>query len=77
MYNVKCDAHKWMRAYVFAARNPYVALTDKNGRFEITDILPGKYTVLVWHEGFGEVKKTIEVKEGGATTLDHTYANPL
>jgi hypothetical protein len=76
MYNVKCDAHKWMRANVFAAKNPYVALTDKNGKFEITDILPGKYTVLVWHEGFGEVKKTIEVKAGGATTMDHTFAKP-
>ena len=76
MYHIKCDAHKWMRAYVFAARNPYVALTDKNGKFEITDILPGKYTVLVWHEGFGEAKKTIEVKAEEATTLDHTFANP-
>jgi hypothetical protein len=76
MYNVKCDAHKWMRAYVFAARNPYVALTDENGKFEITDILPGKYTVLVWHEGFGEVKKTIEVKAGKATALDHTFGRP-
>jgi plastocyanin len=76
IYNVKCDAHKWMRAYVFAARNPYVALTDKNGRFQISDILPGKYEVLVWHEGFGEIRKTIEVKAGEATTLDHTFAKP-
>ena len=76
MYNIKCDAHKWMRAYVFAARNPYVALTDENGKFEITDILTGKYAVLVWHEGFGEAKKTIEVKAGEASVLDHTFAKP-
>lgn len=76
MYHVKCDAHLWMRAYIFAAKNPYVALTDENGKFEITDILPGKYDVLVWHEGFGEVKKTIEVKAGETTTLDHTFAKP-
>lgn len=76
LYHVKCDAHKWMRSYVYAARNPYVALTDKNGKFEITDILPGKYEVLVWHEGFGNVQKTIEVKAGAATTMDHTFAKP-
>jgi plastocyanin len=76
MYNVKCDAHKWMRAYIFAADNPYVALTDENGQFEITDIPSGEYAVLVWHEGFGEVKKTIDVKAGEATTLDHTFAKP-
>jgi hypothetical protein len=76
IYNVKCDAHLWMRAHIFAAKNPYVAMTDDSGKFEITDIPPGKYTVLVWHEGFGEVKKPIEVKAGGATTLDHTFAKP-
>jgi uncharacterized protein (DUF2141 family) len=53
-----------------------VALTDENGKFKITDILPGKYAVLVWHEGFGEVKKTIEVKAGEATALGHTFAKP-
>jgi hypothetical protein len=76
MHSVKCDAHKWMRAYVYAARNPYAALSDENGKFEIADILPGKYEVLVWHEGFGEVEKTVEVKAGEASTLDHTFAKP-
>jgi hypothetical protein len=76
MYHVKCDAHKWMRAYIFAARNPYVALTDEKGKYEIMDILPGQYAVLVWHEGFGEVKKTIEVKAGEAANLEHTFGKP-
>jgi hypothetical protein len=63
-----------MRAYVYAAKNPYAALTDENGKFEITDIMPGKYEVMVWHEGFGEAVKTVEVKAGQATTMDHTFA---
>lgn len=76
LHSVKCDSHKWMRAYVYAAKNPYAALTDENGKFEITDILPGKYEVMVWHEGFGEVMKTVEVKAGEATIMDHTFAKP-
>jgi len=76
MISVKCDSHKWMRSYVYAAKNPYVAVTGENGKFEITDILPGKYEVTVWHEGFGEVVKTVEVKPGQATTMDHTFAKP-
>ncbi len=76
MISVKCDSHKWMRSYVYAAKNPYVAVSDEKGKFEITDILPGKYEVTIWHEGFGEVVKTVEVKPGQATTLDHTFAKP-
>ncbi len=74
--SVKCDSHKWMRSYVYAAKNPYVAMTDENGKFEITDILPGKYEVMIWHEGFGEADKTVEVKPGQATTMDHTFSKP-
>jgi hypothetical protein len=74
LHSVKCDSHKWMRSYVYAAKNPYVAVTDENGKFEITDILPGKYEVLVWHEGFDEVINSVEVKPGEATTMDHTFA---
>ncbi len=76
MISVKCDSHKWMRSYIYAAKNPYVAVSDENGKFEITEILPGKYKVMVWHEGFGEVVKTVEVKAGQATTMNHTYAKP-
>ncbi len=76
MLSVKCDSHKWMRSYVYAAKNPYAALTDANGKFELTDIPPGKYEMMVWHEGFGEVVKTVEVKPGQATTMNHTFAKP-
>lgn len=74
MQNVKCDSHPWMRAYIYAAKNPYVALTGADGSFEIKDLLPGTYKVMVWHEGFGKEMKEVEVKAGEATTLNHTFA---
>ncbi|MBF0459292.1 MAG: carboxypeptidase regulatory-like domain-containing protein [Nitrospirae bacterium] len=70
---VLCDAHSWMRSYVYASKTPYVAVTDAKGDFEIKDLLPGKYKVRIWHEGFGEVTKDVEVKTGQAATLDHTF----
>ena len=74
LINVKCDAHSWMRAYVYSSRHPYVALTDENGSFEIKDLLPGKYRVRVWHEGFEDVVKEVEVKAGDTSRLDATFA---
>lgn len=69
---VKCDAHEWMRAYAYASDNPYVAITDASGNFEIKDLLPGKYKVRIWHEGFKEITKTVEVASGKSSALDVT-----
>ncbi len=69
LINVKCDAHPWMRAYTYSSRHPYVAMTDASGNFEIKDLLPGKYKVRIWHEGFEEVIKEVEVKAGGTSDL--------
>lgn len=71
---VRCDAHAWMRAYVYSSKHPYVAVTDAKGNFEIKDLLPGKYTVRFWHEGFEESTKEIEVKAGKASELNMTFS---
>jgi uncharacterized membrane protein len=36
-------------------------------------ILPGKYKVRVWHEGFEEVVKEVEVKAGSTSDLSATF----
>lgn len=71
--NIKCSAHKWMRAYVFASEHPYVAVTGKDGSFEIKDLPAGKYTLKIWHEGLGEQKKTIEVTAAKVAEITIQY----
>ena len=48
--------------------NPYYAVTDESGSFEIKDIPPGKYSLVVNQEASGPVIQEIEVK--GGQTLD-------
>jgi plastocyanin len=56
-----CDAgHPWMSAYIMVAPHPYYTITDKNGKFRLDNILPGMYTLHVWHEGITIVKKETE-----------------
>jgi hypothetical protein len=74
LINIKCDAHPWMRAYVYSSRHPYVAITDASGNFEIKDLPPGKYKIRVWHEGFEDVVEEIEVKAGGTSDLSATFS---
>ena len=32
--------------------HPYYAVTDETGRFELTDVPPGTYEIVAWHEGW-------------------------
>jgi len=77
LLNVKCDAHPWMRAYVYSSRHPYVAITGDNGEFEINDLLPGKYTVRIWHEGFKEMVREVEVQAGKTAGLDGAFSEAV
>jgi uncharacterized protein (DUF983 family) len=49
---VLCDAHTHMRAWIVVRDNPYFAVTDDGGRFRITDVPPGQYRMVAWHEGW-------------------------
>ncbi len=59
---VECDTHGWMLAWVYAAENPYYAVTQKDGTFSIGDVPPGSYTLVAWHELTGETETPVTVK---------------
>jgi hypothetical protein len=59
---VECDAHGWMLAWIYAADNPYYAVTGKDGSFELRDVPPGQYTMVVWQEHTGETEVPITIK---------------
>ena len=69
--NLKCNAgHVWMNAEVIVVKNPYVAVTDSQGNYKITDVPPGEYEIEAWHEGWRviseesvlDVSSQVEVK---------------
>ena len=65
----KCDIHGWMFAWVSVFDHPYFAVTDKDGKFTIKDVPPGKYTIEARHRKAAPegVTKEVEVKDSGAT----------
>jgi len=75
---VKCDIHPWMGGRIAVLKNPYFAITDKDGKFEIKDAPAGNFRLVIWHEESGWVVgdakpskngKKIAIKAGGTTDL--------
>jgi carboxypeptidase family protein len=53
LVNLRCNGgHAWMNAELIVVPHPYYAVTDENGRFELTDVPPGRYEIVAWHEGW-------------------------
>lgn len=67
---ILCNVHPEMEAYVVVLQNPYHALTDEEGKYQITNVPAGKYKLKTWHDRLRPVVKEIEVPEQGEVTLD-------
>lgn len=74
LIRVKCDAHEWMRAWIWEFDHPYYATTDADGHFEIKDVPPGTYTVVAWHEVMGQKDASTTVSAGKPATVDFSFA---
>ena len=59
-----CNIHAEMEAWVVVRQNPYFAVTDKEGNFEIRDIPAGRYTLKTWNKKYSGPPQEVTVKEG-------------
>ena len=77
VFSMQCGFHAYMESWALVADHPYYAVTDKDGRYRLTDIPPGTYRVTVWHPYLRESSThdvTIAPKE--QAVLDMTIAAP-
>jgi plastocyanin len=73
MIPVGCDVHPWMRAYIAVLDNPFFAVTDEDGKYEIKGLPAGEYEVEAVHEKLKTQSGKITVKDGEKATLDLSY----
>jgi plastocyanin len=70
---IKCDVHGWMTGWANVVDHPYFAVSDQTGKFSISGLPPGEYTIEAWHEKLGTQTQKITVKEGASATADFTF----
>lgn len=65
-----CNVHPEMSAFILVLQNPYYAIADKHGRYKISDVPPGDYTLIVWHPKFKSKNSKVTIKQEGSVTVD-------
>lgn len=59
-----------MSATILVLDHPYFTVPATDGRFELSNIPAGKYTIVGWHERVGDRTDTINVERGQPTTVN-------
>jgi hypothetical protein len=49
--------------------HPYFDVTDRRGSFSMDSIPPGRYRLMAWHERYGAVEDSVDVKVGETTSV--------
>jgi plastocyanin len=70
---VKCNVHPWMKSYIFAFKNPYFSVTGSDGKFTISNLPPGTYTIVAWQEKFGTVTQSVTIGPKESKAVDLTF----
>jgi hypothetical protein len=73
---IKDNQHPWEKAYVGVFSHPFFSVSATDGSYKITGLPPGQYTIVAWHEKYGE--QTVDVSFGSREqkTLDFTFKAP-
>ena len=76
VFQIKCDVHPWMNAYVGVFTHPFFSATATDGKFTIAGLDPGTYEITAWHERLGVQKATVTVAANETKTQNFKFAPP-
>lgn len=74
MIPVKCNNHPWMHAYLNVVPHPFFAVTSSDGKFAISGLPPGTYTIAAVQEELGEQDQTVTVAPKEGKTLHFSFS---
>jgi plastocyanin len=74
MIPIRCNNHPWMEAFLNVVKNPFFAVSDAEGEFEIHGLPPGTYTLVAVQEKLGTQTQQITVQSHKASIANFTFS---
>ena len=70
LVTLRCDIHEHMRGLILVLDTPYFTTTDPTGRFRLTGLPAGQYTLKAWVDSRSTREKPVELKAGTRLQVD-------
>lgn len=63
-FPLKCNQHPWEKAWLGVFAHPFFSTSGMDGAYRIEGLPDGTYTLVAWHEKFGEKEVTVTISSG-------------
>ena len=70
LVTLRCDIHEHMRGLILVVDTPHFVTTDADGRYRLTGVPPGKYTLKAWLDSKTTHERPVEVNRGSTARID-------
>ena len=70
LVTLRCDIHEHMRGLILVLNTPYFTVTDANGRFRLSGLPSGRYTLKAWIDSKTTREQPVELKKGATARVD-------
>ena len=70
LVTLRCDIHEHMRGLILVLDSPHFVTTDAEGRYRLSGIPAGKYTLKAWIDSKTTLERPVELKSGSKLQVD-------
>lgn len=70
LVTLRCDIHEHMRGLLLVLATPHFTTTDTNGRFRLSGLPAGHYTLKAWVDSRTTREHTVDLKSGSTLRVD-------
>lgn len=70
LVTLRCDIHEHMRGLILVLATPHFTTTDDSGRFRLTGLPAGRYTLKAWVDSRTTHEHSVDLKSGSTAHVD-------